>query len=133
MSTLMKNRRKSRPIVDIWGLYPMLGSSRKSKTKKTSLEKPCLATDSEISRMNILHIITLNHMKNLATRNEELQTMRRDLNELKGLRADVNRMMEYMMGNERENRNGREEVDVGDGGRVIRGIRVEPRMEEQEE
>ncbi|XP_057985306.1 uncharacterized protein LOC131170264 [Hevea brasiliensis] len=61
--------------------------------------------------------------------------MRRDLNELKGLRSDVNRMMEYMMGNERESRNRREEVgvDVGDGGRVGRGIQVEPRMEEQEE
>ncbi|KAF2287074.1 hypothetical protein GH714_038014 [Hevea brasiliensis] len=61
--------------------------------------------------------------------------MRRDLNELEGLGADVNRMMEYMMGNERENRNRREEVGVhvGDGGRVGRGIRVEPRMEEQEE
>ncbi|KAF2311480.1 hypothetical protein GH714_024197 [Hevea brasiliensis] len=69
------------------------------------------------------------------THNEELQTMRRDLNELKGLRADVNRMMEYIMGNERKNKNRREEVvvHVGDGGRVGREIRVEPRMEEQKE
>ncbi|KAF2315764.1 hypothetical protein GH714_040301 [Hevea brasiliensis] len=70
-----------------------------------------------------------------ATHNKELQTMIRDLHELKGLRVDVNRMMEYMMDNERVNRNRREEVGLhmGDGGRVGRGIRVEPRIEDQEE
>ncbi|KAF2296827.1 hypothetical protein GH714_006191 [Hevea brasiliensis] len=52
--------------------------------------------------------------------------------ELKGTRADLNRMMEYLMRNGREPRNRREEeeVNVGNEGRCRGAVRVEPRMEE---
>ncbi|KAF2305591.1 hypothetical protein GH714_006930 [Hevea brasiliensis] len=52
--------------------------------------------------------------------------------ELKGIRAELNRMMEYLMRNEREPRNRREEeeVNMGNEGRGRGAVRAEPRMEE---
>ncbi|KAF2285266.1 hypothetical protein GH714_040305 [Hevea brasiliensis] len=55
--------------------------------------------------------------------------------ELKGIRTDVNRLMEYLMRNERgpKNRKEEEEVNVGNEGKGRRAIRAEPRMEEYNE
>ncbi|KAF2321176.1 hypothetical protein GH714_034942 [Hevea brasiliensis] len=52
--------------------------------------------------------------------------------ELKGIRAYLNRMMEYLMRNKREpqNRREEEEVNMGNEGRGRGAIRAEPRMEE---
>ncbi|KAF2309621.1 hypothetical protein GH714_004314 [Hevea brasiliensis] len=52
--------------------------------------------------------------------------------ELKGIRADLNRMMEYLMRNEREPRKRREEeeVNMGSEGRGRGAVRAKPKMEE---
>ncbi|KAF2286144.1 hypothetical protein GH714_010922 [Hevea brasiliensis] len=54
---------------------------------------------------------------------------------LKEIRTDLNRMMEYLMRNERRPRNRREEeeVNLGNECKGRRGVRAEPKMEEYDE
>ncbi|KAF2295334.1 hypothetical protein GH714_032596 [Hevea brasiliensis] len=55
--------------------------------------------------------------------------------ESKGIRIDLNRLMEYLMRHERgpRNRREKEEVNVRNEGRGRRGVRTKPKMEEYDE
>ncbi len=55
--------------------------------------------------------------------------------ELKGIRTNLNRMMEHLMRNERgpRNKGEKEEVNVGNEDRGRRGVRAKPRMDEYDE
>ncbi|KAF2303055.1 hypothetical protein GH714_013028 [Hevea brasiliensis] len=55
INRVIKNKKKSRPIVDLWGLYLKLESRKKANCRAKAFNEPICATDSEISRMNQKH------------------------------------------------------------------------------